>query len=170
MHSVSPTIPVSIRLDHLPDIHESDDETKSPVALEVSTCDKSAGGCINSSPAGSHVTMPGTPLGAGQRLNLPRPETESIGIRPNLTANQWIDISEVRSHIRTLCLVVKIAAQVQQRGWSPALSVAVATVRIPSSRSAGSMFHRPHCDTLARLILLPRSEDHRYRDDVLYRK
>lgn len=86
---------VWIRLEPLPDVHESDDETKSPTAFTVGTCDD-GDDCYPFTPAvGSYVTMPGTDLGAGQRLNLPRPEAQGIGILPNLTANQWIDISEV---------------------------------------------------------------------------
>lgn len=47
-------------------------------------------------PAGSFVTVPGTQLGAGHRVNLNRPLAASLMIVPVLSAGQWVDISEVR--------------------------------------------------------------------------
>lgn len=40
-----------------------------------------------------------TPLGTGQRVNLPRPEDNSLSILFNLTADQVIDVSEVNIRV-----------------------------------------------------------------------
>lgn len=44
-----------------------------------------------------------TPVGAGQRVNLPRPSADSFEIYPtNAVADQVIDISEVRQAERSV--------------------------------------------------------------------
>lgn len=45
---------------------------------------------------GSSTTVPGTPLGEGERVNLIRPSAVSLGIHFNLSAGAIINISEVR--------------------------------------------------------------------------
>lgn len=70
------------------DIHESNDTSKDPIAMGI-------GLGSNSILCGSFVTVPGTELGAGYRVNLNRPSTQYFGIYPVLSVGQWVDISEV---------------------------------------------------------------------------
>ena len=73
------------------DVHESDDSTKDPIAMDVYASTGTVDLC------GSFVTVPGTELGAGQRVNLNRPSSRWLNIYPVLTQGQWVDISEVRA-------------------------------------------------------------------------
>lgn len=67
------------------DVHESDDPTKEALVF-------TAGAYPNNEP---FQTTPGTPLGTGERFNLP-PTTSTVLFEfSNLTAGQIIEISEV---------------------------------------------------------------------------
>lgn len=59
-------------------------------------------------PAGSFVTVPGTPLGAGHRVNLNRPLATSLTVVPVLSAGQWVDISEVRGWLSGTLAIRKL--------------------------------------------------------------
>ncbi|CBJ30778.1 hypothetical protein Esi_0215_0016 [Ectocarpus siliculosus] len=50
---------------------------------------------------GSSTTVPGTPLGEGERVNLIRPLTVSLGIHFNLSAGAIVSISEVELFVQT---------------------------------------------------------------------
>lgn len=82
-------------------MHESDDATKTPVSMIVtsSTC-AIANGYSTSPYYGAQTTFEtvrGTPLGEGQRVNLARPTIDAIAIHPNISfEGQSVGISEVR--------------------------------------------------------------------------
>lgn len=87
------------------DVHESDDLSKRAVQSDVYICgfEVMLDRCeIDDTPMNSYETVPGTALGTGQRVNLPRPEGWGIAIVPDITAEQWIDISEVRMIVEFL--------------------------------------------------------------------
>ena len=89
-------------------MHESDDAAKASTTMVMwsATCDTESGCLIYSlvsySNEGILYTVPGTPLGSGQRVNFARPSLRGIAIVPNVTlANKYsVDISEVRSKSR----------------------------------------------------------------------
>eukprot|EP00904_Undaria_pinnatifida_P010557 jgi/Undpi1/6631/HiC_scaffold_20.g09110.m1 len=126
-------------------VHESDDDTKDPVVLDVYTCtgDECEAQYRYNDPDGSFVTTPGLALGESQRLNLPRPEAQDIGIHPNLTVNQWIDISEVEIFVEVTETNVQVAAA---EAWTDVTAETLSPVSVRASESVpgfGAALTRP---------------------------
>ena len=83
--SLSP-LPPRVSTEPSLDFHESDEDTgvSIPFTVNEDTAD---------------LTLPGTPLGEGQQVNLPEGEygSSQVIIEFDLTNDQWIHLSEVRS-------------------------------------------------------------------------
>ncbi|CAM9282020.1 unnamed protein product [Ectocarpus sp. 8 AP-2014] len=107
-------------------VHESDDATKEAMTMNVYSS------YSGNDPAGSFVTVPGTPLGTGHRVNLNRPLATSVTVVPVLSAGQWVDISEVEIYVEVTQTEVFIPAA---EAWNDVAADTITTVTPSASWS-----------------------------------
>ncbi|CAM9348482.1 unnamed protein product [Ectocarpus fasciculatus] len=111
-------------------VHESDDATKEAMTMDVYSSSSSYSSGYD--PVGSFVTVPGTQLGAGHRVNLNRPLVSSLTVAPYLSAGQWVDISEVEIYVEVTQTEVFIPAA---EAWNDVAADTITTVTASASGS-----------------------------------